>query len=98
MRAARVDGNQSRIDEAARSLGAVVIAASKAPELGFDRIYVFRGQAHIVEVKDPSKPPSKRKLTDNERAVKAAVEAVGGQYHVVETDDDLLRVFGLKGD
>lgn len=85
------------MDETARGVGAVILRASLAPDLGFDRVYVFQGVAHIVEVKDPAQPPSKRKLTENECAVKAAIERVGGRYNVVETDDDLLKVFGLRG-
>ena len=97
MRAARVDANQRDIDDAARAVGAVIVRASMAPDLGFDRIYGYKGQPHICEIKDPAKPPSARKLTENEQKVKAALEAVGVAYHVIETDDDLYRVFGLKG-
>jgi hypothetical protein len=94
-RASKVDGNQGDIDEAARGVGAVILRASMAPDLGFDRLYVYRGHAHIVEVKNPKLPPSARRLTENERRVKAAVEAVGGVYNIVESDEDLMRVFGL---
>jgi len=94
-RGKRIDGNQQQLDTLARHLGAAIIHASSAPELGFDRIYV-RGQAFICEIKDGSLAPSDRRLTDNELKTKAKIEEAGGQYHVIESDDDLLKLFGLK--
>jgi len=94
-RAARIDGNQKRMDELARACGAHIVFASAAPSLGFDRIYVLR-QPFICEIKDPAQPPSRRRLTDNEQKAKADIEAAGGQYHILETDDDMLRLFGMK--
>ena len=95
MRAARVDANQRELDEVARWLGCMVIRASRAPEIGFDRIYVRQGVVYIVEVKDGAKPTSKRQLTDNEKATKAGIEAAGGVYHVIESAADLQRMLGL---
>lgn len=96
-RGKRTDGNQHALDALARKLGAMIIHASNAPELGFDRVYV-RGEAFIVEVKDGRLPPSKRQLTDNELKVKAQIEYAGGRYHVIESEDDLLKLFGLKSE
>lgn len=95
-RASRIDGNQKQLDELALRVGAAIIHASEAPRLGCDRIYV-RGQAYICEVKDGSLPPSERRLTEGELKCKAKVEAAGGRYWVIESDDDLLAMFGLKG-
>lgn len=93
--AKRIDGNQRQLDDLARQCGAAVIHASEAPGLGFDRIYV-RDHVYIVEVKDPAQPPNKRQLTDGEKKCKTAVEAAGGKYWVIESDNDLLKMFGLK--
>lgn len=94
--AARIDGNQADLDRLAAGLGAVVIRASVAPELGFDRLIAFRGRLHIVEVKDGGKAPSKRRLTENEARLRDRLEAVGVAYNVVETENDLLRLLGLE--
>lgn len=93
-RGRRIDGNQRQLDDLARKLGAAVLHASSAPELGFDRVYI-RDTAYIVEVKDGSLPPSERRLTEGEMKCKAKVESAGGKYWVIESDDDLLRMFGL---
>lgn len=96
MRGRRIDGNQRTIDALARRVGAVVICASAAPEIGFDRLYIRGEQTYIVEVKDPSKPPSKRQLTEGEQKTRQMIEDAGGKYWIIETDDDLLRMFGLR--
>lgn len=95
-RASRIDGNQASLDKLAADLGAVVIRASVAPELGFDRLYAYRGRLHIVEVKDGGKAPSKRRLTENETRLRDRLEAVGVAYNVIETEADLLRLFGVE--
>lgn len=95
-RGRRIDGNQKRLDELARNVGAVVLHVSAAPELGFDRLLIRSGQMYIVEVKDGTKPPSARQLTEGEQKAKAKVESAGGKYWVIESDDDLLRMFGLR--
>lgn len=94
-RASRIDGNQRTMDALARRLGAEVIPVTSAPDVGFDRLYV-RDKVYIAEIKDPAQPPNKRRLTEGEAKRKAAVEAAGGVYHILETDDDMLRMFGLK--
>ena len=96
MRAARVDSNQGKIDEAAEKVGCCIVRASKAPELGFDRLYIRHGRVYIVEVKDGEKPPSKRQLTDNEKRTRADIEAAGGVYHVIESVDDFYRMVGMQ--
>jgi hypothetical protein len=94
MRAARLDANQKEIDETATAAGCCIVRASLAPNLGFDRLYIHQGRMLIVEVKNGALPPSGRKLTDNETKTRAAIVAAGGEYHVVESADDLLRLLG----
>lgn len=91
----RIDANQPQLDALARRLGAHVIPCTSAPELGFDRLWVRGGQVYIVEIKDPSQDASHRQLTEGEARRKAQVEEAGGQYHIIQTDQDVLKLFGL---
>jgi len=56
---------------------------------GFDLVVIFPNGSHVVEVKNPA---SNWKFTPAERATKKSVEAAGGIYHVVETDDDIINL------
>jgi len=91
----KIDGNHRRVVELAQRLGAHVVSMTAHPGAGFDLLLV-RDVTYIVEVKDGSLPPSHRQLTDGEAKRKRLVEEAGGQYWVIESDDDLLRLFGLK--
>jgi hypothetical protein len=90
----RVDGNQRALDELARKLGAAVVPMTGATEIGFDRLYI-RDHIYICEIKDGSLPPSKRELTDGEKRRRAQILEAGGTYHVIESEMDLMRLFGL---
>ena len=91
-RAAKVDDNQAKIVGGLRGLGATVRSTAALGE-GFPDIIVgLRGRNWLLEIKDGSKPPSARKLTEHE--VLFAKEW-RGQVDVVENLDDALRVMGL---
>lgn len=83
-RARRVDANQGQIVAALRTAGCVVEITSDVGR-GFPDLVVRtpRGTALLVEVKDGSKPPSARALTNDERAVALRW---GTAYRVVETE------------
>lgn len=91
-RAARVDENQKEIVTALRKIGAKV-EPMHAMGRGFpDLLVLWRGVLTLLEVKDGSKPPSKRKLTPDQvewhakwrdcvhvvENVEQAIEAIGG--------------------
>lgn len=65
-RAARVDANQAAIAEALRSCGATVQLIHTVGKGCPDLLVGFGGINLLLEVKDGSKPPSKRKLTPDE--------------------------------
>lgn len=66
-RAARVDANQNEIVQALRDIGASVAITSMLGS-GFPDIVVgYRGRNYLFEIKDGSKPPSERKLTEAEQ-------------------------------
>ena len=91
-RAAKVDGNQSEIVRYLRAMGASVYPTHVVGG-GFPDIVVgYRGVNYLFEIKDPSQPPSRRKLTPEELAFH---DGWGGQVAVVETVEDCVRVMGL---
>lgn len=85
---ARTDGNQEQIVRELRKLGATVAITSQLGG-GFPDLAVgFRGKTFLLEVKDPSQIPSKRRLTTDERAWHGAWS---GHVAVVETLEDALQ-------
>ena len=69
-RAARTDANHATIRDALRSVGCSV-ADTSAVGQGFpDLVIGFRGATMLIEVKDGSKAPSRRKLTPEQELVK----------------------------
>lgn len=88
----RVDANQADIVDTLRRCGAEWIPVSGDPTIGFDGLVAFRGKLEVVEVKDGSKPPSERRLTDREAKRKAQLENKGVSYNVLESVDDALRL------
>lgn len=66
-RAARIDANQPEIVAAFRRLGFAVAVTSALGD-GFPDIAISKGnRTRLVEIKDGSKVPSARQLTDDER-------------------------------
>jgi len=85
-RAAKVDDNQNDVVDRFRELGCSVAITSKLGQ-GFSDLVVGLGGFNVlVEVKDGSKPPSKRKLTDDEQKF---MEGWRGEYRIVETLADV---------
>lgn len=90
-RAAKVDDNHKEIVSAYRSVGASVLDLSSVGQGCPDLLVGFRGVNYLVEIKDGSKPPSRRKLTDDQvkffdtwlgqriviKSITEALEAIG---------------------
>ena len=86
-RAARVDSNQKEIVQALRKAGASV-AHTHTIGQGFPDIVVgHRGKNLLLEIKDGSLTPSRRKLTEDEYEFH---EAWRGQINIVESVEDAL--------
>jgi hypothetical protein len=64
--ARRVDANQPKIVQALRQYGAKVLCTHDLGKGAPDIICGFRGQNFLFEIKDGDKPPSARKLTEDE--------------------------------
>lgn len=90
-RAARVDANQPEIVAALKAMGAEVTDLSAVGSGVCDLLVSYRGQWYAIEIKDGSKPPSKRKLTDDQ------VDWHGRQrakVHVVKDRAEALDAIG----
>jgi hypothetical protein len=84
-RAARIDDNQNEIVEEFRARGASVKVVSQVK--GFVDIVVgYRGHNFLIEIKDGRKPPSARKLTDDEIEFHASWR---GTCQVIEGRDEV---------
>lgn len=90
-RAARIDANQPEIVKALRDVGASVQSIASIGQGCPDLLVGYREQTFVMEVKDGAKPPSERKLTDDERDWHADWR---GQLVIVESVDDALRAIG----
>lgn len=83
----RVDANQAAIVRDLRQAGCSVAITSDLGEGYPDILVGLRGVNVLAEIKDPNQPPSKRKLTEDERRFH---ELWRGQICVIESAEDLL--------
>ena len=91
-RNARVDGNQTHIVGIFRKLGATVAHTHMIGQ-GFPDIVVgYDGLNHLVEIKDPRMPPSKRKLTPDEQVF---FNGWNGAAVVIKDEQDCKELLGL---
>jgi len=91
-RAARTDDNQTSIVETFRGLGWYVLIVSQLKNC-CDIIVSRKGRTVAVEIKDGSKPPSARKLSEGEAKFK---EDWQGEYALVESVEDVIEVHHAK--
>lgn len=85
-RAASVDANQPEIIAAFRKLGCTVKPLHTVGQGYPDLLVGYRHRTHVVEIKDGSKSPSKRKLTHDQQAWR---ESWRGDYFIVESLHDV---------
>ncbi len=81
----RKDANHADIVKWFRDHGALVDDVSNLPGLGYDLIISVGDVVRVVEVKDGSKPPSARRLTESEVEAQARW---GSQFVVVTSEAD----------
>ena len=96
-RAKRADANQAALVKFIRVLGASFQHTFQIPN-ALDGIVGYRGVDCRVELKDPSQPPSKRRLTPGEQQV--FDEWRGRKPVIIETEADvvaLLKELAAKG-
>lgn len=88
-RAAKIDANQPAIVAALRSIGATVTPIHAVGNGCPDLLVGFRQKNYVFEVKDGSKPPSARKLTDDEAIWFGNWR---GEAHVVESAEQAIQI------
>jgi hypothetical protein len=92
-RAARRDDNEKEIVAAMREAGAYVKVIND--EGLFDLLVSYRGKTMLIEVKDGSKPPSARRLTDAEQ--KFHDEWPGSDLYIVNSVEEALALLRTCG-
>lgn len=92
MRARKIDDNQTLIVKQLRRCG-VSVAVTSMVGKGFpDLIVGVRGKNYLIELKDGSKIPSKKKLTPDEKEFH---DAWRGQVNKAESFDEIATIIGL---
>lgn len=89
--AARIDDNQPEIVKALRAVGATVQPLSAVGKGCPDLLVGYLHSNYLLEVKDGSKPPSRRALTADEAKWHGAWR---GQSSVVNSVDEALKAIG----
>lgn len=89
----KADANQPALVKAIRQLGASVLVLSNVGKGCPDLAIGHGGRTYLVEIKNPTLPPSARTLTPAE---KEWHQAWRGQVAIVETLEDVLRVLGIQ--
>jgi Holliday junction resolvase len=81
-RAARTDGNHEEIVKALRAVGATVQSLAAVGHGVPDLLVGYQGKTILMEVKDGTKSPSKRQLTEDQ--VKWIDAWSGGSVYIVD--------------
>ena len=92
-RAAKVDANQEQVVQALRAAGATVQSLAGVGVGVPDLLVGHQGKTILLEVKDGHKPPSARRLTEDQLKWHGAW--CGGPLAVVDGVDAALRVLGV---
>ena len=90
-RGGRIDANQPAIVRKLKAIGASVQSLADVGDGCPDLLVGFRGETFVLEVKDGSKPPSKRALTEDQRVWHGRWR---GQVDVVNNEDEAVKAIG----
>ena len=91
-RNAKVDVNQPEIVKALRKFGATVLITSQLKNC-FDILVGYNGINYIMEIKDGTLPPSKKRLTEGELKFKESWK--GGEYYIPESVEQAINIIKL---
>jgi hypothetical protein len=83
------DANHAEVVDALRKIGASVLDIHDLGHGAPDLIVGFRAQNLLLEIKDGRKPPSQKKLTDDEQKF---FDAWRGPIYIVYSADDAIDV------
>ena len=92
---ARVDDNQKEIVKVFRAMGATVQHLHYVGKGCPDVLVGFRGINELVEIKDGAKPPSQRKLTNDEQEWH---KAWNGSITIIDSIDQATMLIGRLKD
>jgi hypothetical protein len=91
--AAKVDRNQPEIVEALRGIPGCTVTSTAAMGKGFpDLVVGWMGRNYLMEIKDGELPPSKRRLTPDEKKFH---HQWAGQVTVVNSVEEAFAVLNL---
>lgn len=93
MKAAAVDANQPSIVGYLRAIGASVTPLHRVGQGCPDLAVGYQGVNYLIEVKDGDKPPSKRALTDPQKAWHSAWR---GQVGIANNIEEALEIIGAR--
>jgi len=93
-RAAKVDRNQDEVVGALRAAGVLVLSLAALGKGVPDLLCAFHGRLVLIEVKDGTKAPSRRKLTPDQVEWHRDWAQAGVPLHVVETPWAALKAVG----
>lgn len=85
----RTDANHTPIVEFARDIGMSVQITSALGDGWGDAVFGYRGLSVPVEIKDGSKSPSRRKMSEDEKAMHLQWR---GSFALVENFEDVIDV------
>lgn len=85
------DDNEPDIIKALTEVGAVVVQLEHPADL----LVGSRGRWYLLEVKDGNKPPSRRKLTDNQIVFSKRCQIDRLPFAVVMTPIEALKAIGI---
>lgn len=91
--AAKIDDNQREIVNACRQVGATVQSLASCGKGVPDLLIGWHGNNILLEVKDGSKPPSQRKLTDDQVRWHSKWS---GKVYIVESVKDALNALAKE--
>ena len=92
-RAAKVDANHTQVVMALQAAGATVQSLAAVGQGVPDLLVGFQGKTLLMEVKDGQKPPSARRLTEQQIIWHGAWR--GGPVAIVDGVDAALRALGV---
>lgn len=88
----KVDRNQPEIVHALRRAGASVQSLASVGKGCPDLAVGLKGQTWLIEIKDWQQPPSRKRLSPDEKLWHQSWQ---GHVAVAETVEDALRIVGL---
>ena len=92
-RAAKVDANHTQVVMALQAAGATVQSLAAVGQGVPDLLVGFQGKTLLMEIKDGQKPPSARRLTEQQLTWHGAWR--GGPVAIVDGVDAALRALGV---